>query len=394
MTQSPRFARRVDRIQPSTIREILKLTQSSDVISFAGGLPAPNLFPVDGIAAATERVLERAGRQALQYSTTEGHAPLRAWIAAQTEGADADRVRIVSGSQQGLDVVAKALLDPGDAVAVAAPTYMGALRAFDPYEARYLGIATDEDGLRPDALEDVLAQRPKLLYVIPDFDNPTGTTLTLDRRHRLLERAAHHGVTVVEDRPYAELRFAGEPLPSLAELAPERVIQLGTVSKTLVPGFRLGWILAPEPYVDVFTRIKQAADLHTSTFVQHIATELLEGGAMAERLPTVRAYYGAQRERMLAALDAHMPTGVTWTRPSGGMFLWCRLPGGLDAAALLPKAVEQKVAYVPGKPFYAVDGDPSTLRLSYSVASEDQIAYGMERLGQVVAEAMEGVAAV
>lgn len=393
METSQRFAARVARMKPSAIREVLKLTQRGDVISFAGGLPAPDLFPIDDVAAAAARVLADRGRSALQYSTTDGLAPLRAKLAASTPGARPERVLVTSGSQQGLDLIARLMVDPGDTVAVAAPTYMGALRAFDAYEARYLSVASDDRGMQVDALADVLRQRPKLLYVIPDFDNPGGTTLPLERRQALVELAAEHDVLVVEDAPYRELRFEGDSLPTLFELDPERVVHAGTFSKTMAPGLRLGWLTGPAAVIERATYAKQAADLHTATLTQAIADAWLEGGSWDAQLARVRDHYRRQRDAMLNALERSMPPGVRWTRPSGGMFVWVTLPQGLDAGVLVRDAVARGVAYVPGAPFFANGGGAETLRLSYSIATLEQVERGMEALGSVVSDALAAVRA-
>lgn len=388
MDWSSLFARRTEKIQPSAIREILKLTQGGEVISFAGGLPAPALFPIERIREASDRVLAQQGERALQYSTTEGYPPLRAWAAEQLPGADAERVQIVSGSQQALDLVAKALLDPGDRVVLAAPTYMGALRAFDPYQPEYLTVASDEDGLLPGSLEAALKRSPKLVYVIPNFDNPRGTTMSLERRRNLIESADRYGVLIFEDDPYGQLRFEGEPLPSLFELAPDRVVYSSTLSKTVAPGLRIAWLVAAPELLEQLTRIKQAADLHTSTLGQMVAHAVVEGDFLAEQLPRIRSYYHRQRDAMLAALDTHLPSSVHSTRPEGGMFLWLTLPAGSDGLELLQSAARRGVAYVPGAPFFADGSGLNTLRLSYSVASLEQIERGVATLGAVLTESL------
>ena len=388
MNWSSLFARRTERIQPSAIREILKLTQGGEVISFAGGLPAPALFPIERIREASDRVLAQQGERALQYSTTEGYPPLRAWAAEQLPGADAERVQIVSGSQQALDLVAKALLDPGDRVVLAAPTYMGALRAFDPYQPEYLTVASDDDGLLPGSLEAALKRAPKLVYVIPNFDNPRGTTMSLERRRNLIESADRYGVLIFEDDPYGQLRFEGEPLPSLFELAPDRVVHSSTLSKTVAPGLRIAWLVAAPELLEQLTRIKQAADLHTSTLGQMVAHAVVEGDFLAEQLPRIRSYYHRQRDAMLAALGAHLPSSVHSTRPEGGMFLWLTLPAGSDGLELLQSAARRGVAYVPGAPFFADGSGLNTLRLSYSVASLEQIERGVATLGAVLTESL------
>ena len=399
MNWQAQLSERSHHMKPSTIREILKLTQRSEVISFAGGLPAPGLFPTEKLSEASVKVLAEQGQQALQYSTTEGYAPLREWVAAGlSERAHAsgerpaDEVQIVSGSQQGLDLVAKCLFNPGDRVVVGAPTYMGALRAFDPYEVSYLTVDCDEEGMLPESLEAALKQSPKMIYAIPNFDNPTGTTMSLVRRQALVELARRYDVPVYEDNPYGELRFEGEDLPHLVDLAPELVIYAGTFSKIMVPGFRLAWLVAPPEVLVPVVRAKQAADLHTSTYVQMVAHEVLKGGYLNEQIARVRAHYGAQREHMLRALDASMPEGITWTRPSGGMFLWLTLPEGVNASELAYEAVKENVAYVPGEAFFADGTGQNTLRLSYSVATPEQIEQGMVRLGEVFKRRLAGVA--
>lgn len=388
MTWSDHLAKRSSRMKPSTIREILKLTQRSEVISFAGGLPAPGLFPVEALKAATQKVLGEQGSAALQYSTTEGYAPLREWV-AEAHRTVPEAVQVVSGSQQGLDLVAKVLLDPGDKVVVTAPTYMGALRAFDAYEPHYLTVGVDEQGMLPDELEAALKEGPKLIYAIANFDNPTGITLSLERRHKLAELARAYDVPVYEDDPYGELRFTGEALPTLYSLAPERVIYGGTFSKIMVPGFRLGWLVAAPELLMVVARAKQAADLHTATFTQMVAHEVIKNGFMAGQIKRVRDYYRGQRDAMLKALSAHFPAEVSWTEPQGGMFLWVTLPGGHDATELLNEAVKRGVAYVPGGPFFAGGGGENTLRLSYSIATAEEIDKGMASLGSVLHEALQ-----
>lgn len=378
------FARRTERMRPSEIREILKLTQRSEVISLAGGLPAPSLFPAREVAAATSRVMATAGTRALQYGPTQGISELREWVAEHTPGATADAVLVVSGSQQALDLVGKILLDPGDAVAVAAPSYMGALRAFDAYEPRYLTVTSDAEGMLPDALEDVLAQRPKLLYVIPDFDNPSGSRMGLGRRHALLEIAERFGVPVYEDAPYRELRFEGEPLPTLLELAPDRVLHAGTLSKTLAPGLRLAWLIAPPAVLQVVERAKQAADLHTSTFTQLIAHDLLAGGLLEHHVPALRTHYREQRDVLAGALEREFGADLRFERPLGGMFLWAVLPEGADSLALLELAVARGVAFVPGQPFFADGSGADTLRLSYSLPTPDNLVEGAARLADAL----------
>lgn len=389
MNWSSHFARRTHNMKPSNIREILKLTQRGSVISFAGGLPAPSLFPSEALAEASRKVLLEQSAQALQYGPTEGYGPLREWLAARYPGAGPGNVQIVSGSQQGLDLVAKCLCDPGDVIAVGAPTYMGALRAFDAYQVRYATVATDDEGLVPESLEAVLSAGAKLLYLIANFDNPTGASLGFGRRQEVARLARRYGVPILEDNPYGELRFAGEALPHLYELAPELVIHAGTFSKVLAPGFRLAWLVAAPEALAPIVRAKQAADLHTSSFVQLVAFELSKDGFLERQLPSVREHYRGQRDLMLSALARHFPTGVGWTRPQGGMFLWVTLPDGLNATDLAREAARAGVAYVPGEAFFAGGGGENTLRLSYSVATPEEIETGIARLGAILAGALE-----
>lgn len=386
-------------MQSSAIREILKITQRPDVISFAGGLPAPDLFPLEEVRRAADAALTRYGAAALQYSTTEGHPPLREWIAARS-GIPAANVQIVTGSQQGLDLLGKLLIGEGDVVLVEAPTYLGALQSFQPYLPQYVEMPTDAGGIDVDALEGILraqraAGRPaRLLYAIPNFQNPTGRTLSLERRQRLVELTAEYGVLLLEDDPYGELRFSGEALPSLYELGlrhsgdvdRNHVIYSSSFSKTLVPGLRDAWVQAAAPIIAKLIQAKQGADLHTPTLNQMIVTELLP--ILPAQIERVRAAYGERAGLMVAAIREHLPPEAGFTEPQGGMFLWITLPERLDTEALLPRAVERRVAYVPGRPFFALGGGQSTLRLSYSNASPAQIAAGMAALGETVREAL------
>lgn len=381
----------------SAIREILKITQQPDVISFAGGLPAPELFPLEDVRRATDAVLSQYGPAALQYSTTEGHLPLREWIAAR-DGISPANVQIVTGSQQGLDLLGKILIDEGDVVLVEAPTYLGALQSFQPYGPRYVELPTDEHGIDTDALEDVLKAHPaKLLYAIPNFQNPTGRTLSLERRRRLLELTAQYGVLVIEDDPYGKLRFTGEELPSLYALSlelaggdPEQshVIYSSSFSKTLVPGLRDAWVQAARPIIEKLVQAKQGADLHTPTLNQMIISELVED-VLPRQIEIVKRAYGERAQDMIARLREHFPAGVDFTTPEGGMFLWVTVPEGIDTVPLLARAVERKVAFVPGSPFYALGGGANTMRLSYSSATPEQIDRGIRALGETIRAALE-----
>jgi len=377
----------------SAIREILKITQRPEVISFAGGLPAPELFPVAEIKAATDRVLTDQPTAALQYSTTEGHLPLRSWIADRS-AITADHVQITSGSQQGLDLLGRVLIDPGDVILVESPTYLGALQAFSPYQPEFAEMITDDDGIVPEALDDQLRTHPaKLLYTVPTFQNPTGRTLSAARREQLLEVTRRHDVVIIEDGPYNELRFRGERLPTLYELAladsgdPDEVnvIMLGTFSKVLAPGLRDAWVQGPRPVIEKLVLAKQAADLHSPTLNQMIIAELLDD-VLPRQIKIISAAYGERAQVMIEAVRRQFPDGVDCTDPDGGMFCWVTLPAGsgLDTAAMLAQAVDRNVAYVPGEPFFAGPGGANTLRLSYVTSTAEQIRSGVAALAAVI----------
>ncbi len=382
------LARRMSRMPPSAVREILKVAEQPDVLSFAGGLPAPELFPLEAIAQAHAKVLAREGAQALQYSTTEGFGPLREWVAARLRRrglrCTADEVLITNGAQQGIDLAGRIFVDPGDAVAVESPSYLAALQTFSGLEARFVALPSDDQGLDVDALEERLALEPvKLLYVVPEFHNPKGTTLSLARRHRLVELAAAYRVPIVEDDPYGELRFKGDFLPPLAALDEEGlVVHLGTFSKTLAPGLRLGWLVGPKPLVRAATIAKQASDLHTATLAQRAAAVLLETFDYEAHLGRIRKTYSSRCEAMQTALARHLPAGTTWTRPDGGLFVWAQLPLGLSSTVLFEDAVRAKVAFVPGRSFFPGGGRDDFLRLNYSNRPEALIEEGMARLGK------------
>lgn len=394
------LARRMARIEASAIREILKVAERPDVLSFAGGLPAPELFPIDALAEAHARVLAREGAAALQYSATEGFGPLRDWIAERLRSAgidaDADRTLITTGSQQGIDLAARVLLDPGDRVVVENPSYLAALQVFGSYEANLVPIESDAEGLQVDALERAHAAAPiRLVYVVPNFQNPRGTTLSLERRRALVAFAARRGVPILEDDPYGALRYAGAPLPPLAALDPDAaVIHLGTFSKTLAPGLRVAWAVGPADLVRAMTVAKQAADLHSAGLTQRAVAALFERFDYDDHLATLRRVYGARRTAMLAALDRHMPSDTQWTQPEGGMFTWLQLPGRLRAEDLFAAALAAHVAFVPGSPFFAAEPRHDTLRLNFSNRPPDHIDDGMARLGRVVAAAIEAATAV
>jgi len=387
-----KYARRARGMTGSAIRELLKLTEQPEFISFAGGLPAPESFPVAEVAAAAAAILRDRGTQALQYGATEGYRPLRELIARRTS-TDAhvvavENVLITSGSQQALDLLGKVFLDAGDRVLLESPTYLAALQAWNAYEAAYIDLPMDEAGLDPSALESTLREEPKFLYCVPNFQNPTGVTLSLERRQRLVTLAAAHGVPLVEDDPYGSLRFEGDALPSLLAIAGAAggVIQLSTFSKTLAPGLRVGWVVAPAEVIGRLALAKQGTDLHTGTLDQYIVHELLAGGQIEAGLPAIVARYRERRDTMLAALAEHFPADVRWTRPTGGMFLWVTLPRGIDASDLLPPAVERGVAFVPGKSFFPNGGGENTMRLNFSNAAPERIREGIARLGSLLRE--------
>jgi 2-aminoadipate transaminase len=384
------LARRMSRMPPSVVREILKVAEQPEVLSFAGGLPAPELFPVEAIAEAHAEVLARDGRAALQYSTTEGFGPLREWVLAHLARrgirATLDQVLITNGSQQGIDLVARALLDPGDVVVVENPSYLAAIQAFAGCEAAFAPVESDDDGMQVDGLERIFVERrPRLVYVVPEFHNPKGTTLSLERRARLVRLCQAHRVPVLEDNPYGELRFRGEAPPPLAALDDASVVvHLGTFSKTLAPGMRLGWLVGPKDLVRAVAIVKQAADLHTATLAQRAAVALLSRFDYDAHVLRLRAVYGERCVAMLAALERHLPPGGRWTRPDGGMFIWAQLPASASADAIFDSALRERVAFVPGSSFFAEAPRHDFLRLNYSNRPPELIEEGIARLGRVV----------
>jgi 2-aminoadipate transaminase len=375
------------RVQSSAIRDLLAITERPDVLSLAGGLPAPDAFPVAQLAAATARVLEEEAGAALQYAPTAGYAPLRAWASAQLTGGtdDADRIVVTHGAQQALELVVRALVDPGDVVALADPGYVGAIQALRLSGAELLGVPSDDDGLRVDVLADHLAAgvRPALVYVVAQLDNPTAATLSLERRRHLAALADRYGVAIVADDPYSALRWAGsEPVP-LRTLS-DRVVTLGTTSKVLCPGLRVGWAHAPAELASTLVLLKQAVDLQTTTLTQRIAHRVLAApGFLEPHLAQLRATYQRRCDALAGALDRHLGDRLRFARPDGGMFLWGRLPG-VDTAPLLHRAVEEGMAFVPGTAF-AVDGRPTdALRLSFATQSPDELDEAVQRLARAL----------
>lgn len=379
------LARRTERMNPSVIREILKITEQPGVISLAGGLPSPHTFPIAEFATASEKVLRDDGPAALQYAASEGFAPLREWVAAHLPWAVSPaQVLITTGSQQGLDLVAKVLIDAGSRVLVETPTYLGALQAFAPMEPEIVGVGSDGHGVN---LADLAAKADgaRFLYVLPNFQNPTGRCMGKAQREALVQQAIALGLPMVEDNPYGDLWFDAPPPAPLTARHPEACIYLGSFSKVLAPGLRLGYLVAPPRIFSKLLQAKQAADLHSPGYNQRLVAEVLKGGFLDRHVPTIRALYKAQCQAMLAGLDTEMQgLGVQWNAPAGGMFLWLRLPEGMNAVELLPRAVARGVAFVPGSAFYAEAPDPRTLRLSFVTASADEIRTGIAALAQAV----------
>ena len=392
-----RYAQRTQRMASSAVRELLKLTESPDIISFAGGLPAPDVFPVDEFAAACERVLHDQGALALQYGTTEGYRPLREMIARHTQrygiNITSENVMITSGSQQALDLIGRIFINRGDRVLVEEPTYLGALQAWNAYGAEYVTVAMDEDGMKPDALESALRSGPKFIYVLPNFQNPTGVTLSLERRIRLIEMADRYGVPIIEDDPYGQLRYEGEHIKSVVTLDNEfrqngeagyrgNVIYMSTFSKTLAPGIRLAWVVAPDTVIRKLALAKQGTDLNTSMFNQIVAHEVGQHGFIDRHILVMREVYRERRNAMLDSLEEHMPEGVQWTHPQGGLFLWVTLPEDLDSTAMLSGVIEENVAYVPGEFFHPDCSGKNTIRLNFSFCCPEKINEGIARLGR------------
>ena len=399
-----RLAQRVQRMSSSVIRELLKLTNDPEIISFAGGLPAPSVFPVEEFKKAAIEVLDFSGSTALQYGSTEGFEPLRQWIVEYSAQAginiNANNVMISSGSQQGLDLIGRVFINPGDRILVEAPTYLGALQAWNAYQAEYISVDSDEHGMKIDALEAALRAGPKFIYVLPNFQNPTGRTMSLERRKQLVNLAQHYGVPIVEDDPYGQLRFEGDHLPSVLGLDSAcldvvcrspyagNVIYLSTFSKILAPGLRLAWVIAPENVISALVKAKQGADLNTAKFTQMTTHEVCKNGFIDQHINVIRKVYLERRNTMLKCLDEHMPPGVQWNKPEGGLFLWVTLPEHMNATDLLQEALKEKVAFIPGEPFFPSGGGKNNMRLNFSFSSPDQINEGIARLGRVIKREM------
>ena len=380
-----KLAARAEKMNPSVIREILKVTEKPGIISFAGGLPSPKTFPIAEFDAASHKVLSEDGQAALQYAASEGFPALREAVADMLPwNVDPAQVLITTGSQQGLDLVAKILIDGGSKILVETPTYLGALQAFTPMEPAVVSVASDDEGVVVDDLV-AKAKDARFIYLLPNFQNPTGRSMSEARRAAVSAAAAQAGLPIIEDNPYGELWFDEEPPLPLTARNPEGCIYLGSFSKVLAPGLRLGFLVAPKAIYPKLLQAKQAVDLHTPGFTQRMVAEVMKGNFLDRHVPTIRALYKSQRDAMLAALAREMAgLDVQWNTPAGGMFLWARLPAGMSAVALLPEAVERGVAFVPGAAFYADHADARTLRLSFVTASVEQINIGVKALAEAI----------
>jgi 2-aminoadipate transaminase len=393
-----RYAQRTQHMKGSVIRELLKFTENPDVISFAGGLPAPDVFPVEEFKQACTYILDHYGAQALQYGSTDGYPPLREMICRYTNrlgiGVDPSNILITSGSQQALDLLGKIFINRGDRIVVESPTYLGALQAWNAYDAEYVPVPCDDSGMCIDQLEEALRTGPKFIYVLPNYQNPTGVTLTLERRKKLVELADHYGVPIIEDDPYGQLRYEGDFIPPVELIDASmreknghytgNVIYLSTFSKILAPGLRLAWVIAPTEVISKLITAKQGADLHTSTFNQMLAHEVSQHGFLDRHIPIIQETYRIRRDAMLESLEEHMPEGVSWTHPKGGLFLWVKVPEQLDTTVLFRSAVEEKVAFVPGVPFFAAGDITNTMRLNFSYQKPDVINEGISRLAKII----------
>jgi 2-aminoadipate transaminase len=396
------FADRTQQMKRSTVREILKLTARPEMISFAGGLPAPELFPVERIRQAADTVLAERGREAMQYSTSEGMPELRELIARRLSTdrfqIPKENILITSGSQQAVDMIARILLNEGDRVIVETPTYVGMMTSWRPYHLHFTAVPTDSEGMCVDELESLLAEKHKVMYAIPSFQNPQGTTLNRERRAKLAEILVKHGLPLVEDDPYGELRYSGEPVPTVLEMEAEvrgsttldgSVIYCGTFSKILTPGMRIGWVAAAFPVIDKLVQVKQATDLHTSTINQFVTYEVARDEAfLAEHIIMLRQVYRERRDLMLKTMAEHFPEEVVWTRPEGGLFLMVTMPPYLNAREILKLAIDHKVAFVPCDDFFIGDAGHNMFRLNFSNARPEMIVEGIQRLGAVLKKAV------
>jgi 2-aminoadipate transaminase len=395
MLTETHLAHRTRNMDASAIREILKVVSRPGMVSLAGGIPAPESIPMDILSEMTETVMVKFGSRAFQYDLTEGFLPLRealvGYLTAKGIDAKADKILIASGSQGVLDGLGKILISPGDQVAVESPTYLGALQAFAPYAPRYVQIDTDENGILPDALEQILSSQPvKFVYLVPTFQNPTGRTLPMQRRTAIADIIQRRDTLLVEDDPYSDLRYRGVPLTPIQTLAPDHVVYISTLSKVLAPGLRMGFCLAPALIRHWLVMAKQGVDLHTSTFNQALATEYLSGGHLDRHLPRIIELYGPRQQAMLDAMQRFFPKGFSWSRPDGGMFVWAKGPSGMNMEIVNQQAIARNTAFVPGTFFFARPGDGrETLRLNYTMADESTLYRAVKVLGEVFRNAMQ-----
>ncbi len=395
---SIKFAERTNNMEGSAIRELLKLTQKPEVISFAGGMPAPELFPVEEMIKVSKEVLEENGRVAMQYSTTEGYAPLRKHLADRMNNklntnVSADDILVTNGSQQCLDFIGKIFLDKDDVVLCESPSYLGAINAFNAYQPKFIDVPTDENGMIMEELEKILQENDKVkfIYVIPDFQNPSGRTWPLERRKKFMEIVNKYEIPVAEDNPYGELRYEGEYLPSLKSMDTKGLVMfLGTLSKILCPGYRIGWVAAAPEILAKMNVVKQAADLQASTISQMEMSKFFDICDVDAHVAKLREVYGHRRTVMMNAMEKYFPDSVKWTYPDGGLFTWVVLPEGIDAAVLQKeKALPHNVAFVPGEPFFPNGGNANTFRMNYSNMPDEKIEEGIRLLGMAIKEAIE-----
>jgi len=393
-----RYAQRTQWMKGSAIRELLKFSERKDIISFAGGMPAPEVFPIEEFQKACDKALREHGAECLQYGSTDGYLPLRELIARHATrygiNVTAENILPTSGSQQALDLIGRIFINPGDRILVESPTYLGALQAWIAYGAEFISVPIDQDGMVTEKLEDRLRAGVKFIYVLPNFQNPTGLTLSYERRLHLIELADKYGVPIIEDDPYGQLRYEGEHLPAVVVLDSQtrsqdtcysgNVIYLSTFSKTLAPGIRLAWVIAPPEIIQKLILAKQGADLHTSTFNQITTFEVSKDGFLNDHVKLIRKVYRERRDVMLDSLEEHMPPGIEWTIPKGGLFLWVTLPITLDAKVIFDDALNKSVAFVPGAAFFAEGGGHNTMRLNFSNAKPEMINEGIDRLSEVI----------
>ncbi|MCH7877890.1 MAG: PLP-dependent aminotransferase family protein [candidate division Zixibacteria bacterium] len=390
-----RFTPHVAELEASIIREMLKFSSLPGVISFAGGLPAPEMFPLEEMKTSCANIIDRYGSDSMQYSLSMGITPLREAIAARANERGIKSVcaniLVTSGAQQALEMVTRVFIDPGDVVITEYPTYVGAIQAFNYHRATYEYVSMDSDGMLVDQLEERIERcNPKLIYIVSTYQNPSGITMALPRRRKLVDIASRHNIPIIDDDPYSELRFEGDPITSLKALGGDIVISLGTFSKLLAPGLRIGWINGPSEIMPLFERVKQVSDLHANTFTQYMVLDFLERGLLDGHIDNIRADYSAKRDLMIKAIKEYFPQSVKITHPAGGLFLWCELPEGCDARELLDYAIEEKVTYVVGKAFHPDGSGENTFRLNFSNASHESIVEGIKRLGRVFGAHLPG----